>query len=53
MDSKCKNVFFVFDEPITGLHFNDINKLLTALNALVEKGHTVWGIEHNTDVILE
>lgn len=50
-EGKRENVFFIFDEPTTGLHFNDINKLLTALNALVEKGHTVLVIEHNTDVI--
>ncbi len=42
---------FIFDEPTTGLHFADISKLLTALNALVEKGHTVIVIEHNMDVV--
>ena len=45
------NIFFIFDEPTTGLHFNDINKLMTAMNALVDNGHTVLIIEHNTDVI--
>ncbi len=52
--TKGKNsgkVFFIFDEPTTGLHFNDINKLLKAMNALVDKGHTVLIIEHNMDVI--
>ncbi|HUH74564.1 MAG TPA: excinuclease ABC subunit UvrA [Chitinophagales bacterium] len=44
-------VFFLFDEPTTGLHFHDINKLLTAFNALVEQGHTVVVVEHNLDVI--
>ncbi|WP_211211952.1 excinuclease ABC subunit UvrA [Flexithrix dorotheae] len=44
-------VLFVFDEPTTGLHFHDINKLLIALNALVEKGHTVIIIEHNMEII--
>jgi excinuclease ABC subunit A len=45
------HVFFIFDEPTTGLHFHDIRKLLTALNALVEKGHTVLVVEHNMEVI--
>lgn len=44
-------VFFIFDEPTTGLHFHDINKLLGALNALIEKGHTVLVVEHNMEVI--
>ena len=42
---------FIFDEPTTGLHFHDINKLLTSLRALIEKGHTVIVIEHNMEVI--
>ena len=42
---------FIFDEPTTGLHFHDIQKLLDALNALVEKGHTVVVIEHNMEII--
>ncbi len=46
-----EHVFFIFDEPTTGLHFHDIQKLLKALNALVEKGHTVLVVEHNMDVI--
>ncbi len=45
------HVFFIFDEPTTGLHFHDIQKLLNALNALVEKGHTVLVVEHNMEVI--
>lgn len=44
-------MFFIFDEPTTGLHFDDVNVLLTAMNALVEKGHTVLIVEHNLDVI--
>ena len=39
------------DEPTTGLHFEDVKKLLGVLNALVEKGNTVLVIEHNLDVI--
>ena len=42
---------YFFDEPTTGLHFEDINRLLSAFNALVAKGHTVIIIEHNLDVI--
>ena len=44
-------VLFIFDEPTTGLHFDDIAKLLRALNALVERGNSVLLIEHNMDVI--
>jgi excinuclease ABC subunit A len=46
-----EHVFFIFDEPTTGLHFHDIQKLLDALNALVEKGHSVVVVEHNMEVI--
>lgn len=42
---------FLFDEPTTGLHFHDINKLLKAFDALIKKGHTIVVIEHNMDVI--
>ena len=42
---------FIFDEPTTGLHFHDIQKLLTALQGLVAKGHTVLVIEHNMEVV--
>ncbi len=45
------SILFIFDEPTTGLHFNDIKKLLTSMNALVEQGHSILVIEHNTDVI--
>ena len=48
--SKDK-VLFVFDEPTTGLHFHDINKLLKSFNALIEKGHSVIVIEHNMDLV--
>jgi len=44
-------ILFIFDEPSTGLHFHDISKLLTALNALVEQGNSVLIIEHNMDII--
>lgn len=42
---------FIFDEPTTGLHFHDINKLLKSFNALIEKGHSVVVIEHNMDLV--
>lgn len=45
------NTFYILDEPTTGLHFEDINVLLSVLNALVEKGNTVLVIEHNLDMI--
>lgn len=45
------HILFIFDEPTTGLHFHDINKLLTSFRALIEQGHSIWVIEHNTDVI--
>jgi excinuclease ABC subunit A len=45
------SILFIFDEPTTGLHFNDIKKLLTSFNALIEQGHSILVIEHNTDVI--
>ena len=48
---QSKNILFIFDEPTTGLHFDDINKLMDAFNALVENGHTVVIVEHNMDVI--
>lgn len=45
------HVLFIFDEPTTGLHFHDIKKLLKSFNALIEQGHSIIVIEHNTDVI--
>ena len=50
-ESTKEHFFFIFDEPTTGLHFHDIQKLLIALNGLVEKGHTVMVVEHNMEVI--
>jgi excinuclease ABC subunit A len=45
------HVLFIFDEPTTGLHFHDIQKLLNSFNALIAQGHSILVIEHNTDVI--
>ena len=42
---------FIFDEPTTGLHFHDIQRLLSAFNALIERGHTILIIEHNMEII--
>jgi excinuclease ABC subunit A len=50
-EGSRERIFFFFDEPTTGLHFHDIGKLLDALNALVERGHTVLVVEHNGEVI--
>lgn len=49
--TKETHTLFIFDEPTTGLHFNDIKKLLYCFNALIDKGHSVLIIEHNPDVI--
>ena len=51
LEGASQHVFFIFDEPTTGLHFHDVRKLLDALNALVDKGHTVLVVEHNLDVM--
>ena len=49
--TKSEKSLFIFDEPTTGLHFHDIDKLLHSFNALIEKGHTIVCVEHNHDVI--
>lgn len=50
-ENSAGRVMFIFDEPTTGLHFHDINKLLAAFDALIERGHSVVIVEHNMDVI--
>lgn len=45
------NVLFIFDEPTTGLHMHDIKKLLGSFTALLNQGHSIIVIEHNTDVV--
>ncbi|WP_299682558.1 excinuclease ABC subunit UvrA [uncultured Dokdonia sp.] len=42
---------FIFDEPTTGLHFHDINKLVASFEALIEKGHSIIVVEHNMDLV--
>lgn len=49
-ETKEKSLF-IFDEPSTGLHFHDIQKLIKALRALIDLGHSVFVIEHNMDII--
>lgn len=49
--NTAEHTLFIFDEPTTGLHFHDIKKLLYAFNALVDQGHTLLVIEHNTEII--
>ena len=46
-----ERIMFIFDEPTTGLHFHDIGRLMSAFDALIERGHTVVVVEHNMDVI--
>ena len=49
--SKQQRILFIFDEPTTGLHFYDVEKLLKSFDALLAKGHTIVVVEHNIDVI--
>ena len=48
---KQEPTLFIFDEPTTGLHFHDIQRLLHAFDALIERGHTILVIEHNMEII--
>lgn len=48
---SSQHILFIFDEPTTGLHFNDIKKLLSSFQALLAQGHSIIVIEHNTDVL--
>ncbi len=49
--NNAPSTLFIFDEPTTGLHFYDIEKLVIAFNALIDKGHSILVIEHNMEVI--
>ena len=48
---RAAKTLFIFDEPTTGLHFHDIQKLLISINALIDQGHSILIIEHNLDII--
>lgn len=48
---RSKPILFIFDEPTTGLHFDDIEKLLASFNALLDRGHTIIVVEHNPYII--
>ena len=50
-DKRKKQILYLFDEPTTGLHFDDISTLLNCFNQLIERGHSLIVIEHNLDVI--
>ena len=50
-DSTANKIMFIFDEPTTGLHFHDVEKLVKAFDSLLDRGHTVVVVEHNLDVI--
>ncbi len=49
--SHGQHILFIFDEPTTGLHFYDVEKLLKSFDALLERGHSIVVVEHNPDVI--
>jgi excinuclease ABC subunit A len=49
--SRVQRILFIFDEPTTGLHFYDVEKLLKSFDALLAKGHSIVVVEHNPDVI--
>lgn len=51
LQQNADPTLFIFDEPTTGLHYHDIRRLLTALNALIARGHTAVVVEHNLDVM--
>ena len=50
-EEKRKHILFIFDEPTTGLHFQDVETLLHCFDQLIAKGHSVVVVEHNLDVI--
>jgi len=50
-DASAKNILYIMDEPTTGLHFDDVKRLLTVLHKLVNAGNTLVVVEHNLDVI--
>ena len=50
-DKKGEKIMFIFDEPTTGLHFFDVEKLLKSFDKLLSQGHSLVVVEHNPDVI--
>ena len=50
-DNKVPHTLFIFDEPTTGLHFEDVRKLLIAFNKLIDRGNSIIIVEHNMEVI--
>ena len=50
-NNKMQHIFFIFDEPTTGLHTSDIERLMHAFDRLIEAGHTIVVVEHNIHVI--
>jgi excinuclease ABC subunit A len=51
IEGRKNDCLFIFDEPTTGLHFHDVNKLLSSFQALIENGHSILIIEHNPEII--
>jgi excinuclease ABC subunit A len=51
LEKSVNATLFIFDEPTTGLHFDDIAKLVKAFQELVKRGHSLLIVEHNTDIM--
>ena len=53
LDQKSKGTLYLFDEPTTGLHLEDIKKLMQVMHKLIDQGHSIIMIEHQIDVIAQ